>query len=474
MRPIRRSTPRPHSAVSRARTGTVYVAALVLCLLWPAGIVDSPRLRAAGAPQEGAWGEPVEGAQLRVSVSTSPTDPARTPVSLPTFEVQVRNLGSRALTFSPVGITLSSNIEIDGVWHSAPWAGSCCPAPQTVPPGTESTVFRVDFRSGPWALDGTNRAFTPAPGTYSIRLRSAAGRFGVAIGSTPRREIVLISNAIAIHIPDVSPAVEREALVDEVVRTGSAGEALRRLVEKYPDAALRAIQAARPNADVSSRGILVSWLSKVQNDEVTAFLRAQLGSGVDYPSRSAAAWILLQRGDPAAIPAAVAAWQELQAARFAPPPDRNTAPIFWNAGLHFAISGLITTLAGSGDAQAVDALAFDLLQAPLDVRLAAVGVFLGPDTGHIDIYLNGGPRTLPDGDAGRAIERMLLAALDDSEQRTSKTGTINGVTWSDPRVCDMAALVLATRWPEKYRFPWSRDLSERDVHIAAIRRAAGR
>jgi quinoprotein glucose dehydrogenase len=61
MRPIRQRT------VSRVGTGTARVAALVLCLLWPAGIADGPSLQAA--PQEGAWGEPVEGTQLRVSES---------------------------------------------------------------------------------------------------------------------------------------------------------------------------------------------------------------------------------------------------------------------------------------------------------------------------------------------------------------------------------------------------------------------
>jgi hypothetical protein len=84
--------------------------------------------------------------------------------------------------------------------------------------------------------------------------------------------------------------------------------------------------------------------------------------------------------------------------------------------------------------------------------------------------LNGGPAELPVGTAGRAIQRLLVAALDDNQTQTGVQGTYDDVSYQEPRVCDMAALVFAKRWPAKYTFHWSANITERDVQIATIRR----
>jgi hypothetical protein len=76
---------------------------------------------------------------------------------------------------------------------------------------------------------------------------------------------------------------------------------------------------------------------------------------------------------------------------------------------------------------------------------------------------------LPAGPAGVAIERLLLAALDDREKRLMMTGHYDEATYEDPRVCDMAAFILSKRWPQKYRFHWARDASECDAQIASMR-----
>ena len=103
--------------------------------------------------------------------------------------------------------------------------------------------------------------------------------------------------------------------------------------------------------------------------------------------------------------------------------------------------------------------------------MSAVAVFLRAETGFINVRLNGGPVSLPGGDAGRAIERLLVAALDDREQIVGKTVSINDQSYVDPRVNDLAALVLATRWPARFSFRWSAAQPERDAQIARIRTA---
>jgi hypothetical protein len=77
--------------------------------------------------------------------------------------------------------------------------------------------------------------------------------------------------------------------------------------------------------------------------------------------------------------------------------------------------------------------------------------------------------TLPAGAAGAAIERLLVASLDDRERRLSMNGTYDEAIFTDPRVCDMAALTLSKRWPEKYTFHWSADAADCDAQIDKIR-----
>ncbi len=78
-------------------------------------------------------------------------------------------------------------------------------------------------------------------------------------------------------------------------------------------------------------------------------------------------------------------------------------------------------------------------------------------------------KDLPGKRAAAAIERLLRAALDDKGQRVGLKGTYDDVSYSDPRVCDMAALVFSQRWPVKYQFHWSENITERDSQIEVIR-----
>jgi hypothetical protein len=258
-------------------------------------------------------------------------------------------------------------------------------------------------------------------------------------------------------------------------------------VEKYPEAALDTIKAgihaAQNEFECSS---LVALASRLKGDEALAFLRSRLSPDVGVPSQVAAAKILLERGQPEAIPAMIDAWRSIQVRLpanqvEAPHADCNNvlageSRFSGNDATAYGEVGMIITfLASSGDVDAIDALGRDIHHAPVDVRLAAVRVFLprgnggGSSSGRGVDRLDPDVPNLPAGAAGAAIERLLIAALDDTARRYAMKGMWKDVTFEDPRISDMAALVLSTRWPEKYQFRWSNDVADCDRQIEVIR-----
>ena len=368
---------------------------------------------------------------------------------------------------------MTAKVEVDGVEYATVMAGSCCPSSQSIAPGATSQVTALTYPNGLHAPGGT---LFIAPGRHTVRLKASVGRswnMNPNAPSAPAASVIEVtSNLLTIDIPFVDPAVEQQALVDAAVRSGNAGPALVALVEKYPEAALGAVRQmldAR-SGDAFNRANLIAWLYRVPGEEAMAFFRTQVGPETELASRSAAAWNLFRRGDREGVTAAIAAWRELQVTRLTPAslPDRS-APIR-DQNTRYAAGSLITTLANSADAAAIDALARDLKQMPLEVRMSAVGVFIGPETGQINTMLNGGPGTLPDGLAENAILKLLFLSLDDREVMQGKKGTIAGMAYVNPRVCDLAALVLTTRWPQRFVFRWDDDTSGRDAQIEGIRR----
>ena len=435
--------------------------------LGAARTASSPLTAVQPVQEPDAWGEPVDGVQLRLAVSknASPSLPGE----LPVFEVQLRNLGDGPATFVAEAIVFS-NIEINGVWYTQLHAGSCCASPREIVSGAlsdtlplrvlQTTLFELHAAPA--------RSVELRPGKHSIRVRSVSREL-FYVHTFASRGVALLSNTVTVDVPDLSPLAERQALIRQASAGGASGiPAARRLVEKYPDAALKAIAAAvEATRDASLRSQYVGLAAPLPGDEPVAFLTSQLAPSAGLLSQVRAAEALLARGQDDWLPGMIEEWRNVDRRVSRTTPDQDAEAL------------LIALLARSGSAEAVDALGQDT-QAPVDVRLAVVQTFLPPPvnagsrtqsgTGSsLTLMARADMPTLPGGAAGAAIERLLRVALDDKRQRFGLKGTYDGVSYANPRVCDMAAFVFSRRWPEKYRFTWPASPAERDAQIAMIR-----
>ena len=258
---------------------------------------------------------------------------------------------------------------------------------------------------------------------------------------------------------------EKQHLVDAAILRWRAGlRRARKLVEKYPDAALDAIEAGfEATTNTAIRGRYVEVAGGLPGNTPVAFLRSKLAPENGLYSQVHAAEALFARSQPEAIPAMIAAWRNVQPRL---PADEADA--------YSEVGGLITFLAKSGDAKAIDALGENLKKAPVDVRLAIVQVSLpwlkngGMSAIGRSVHVDADIQKLPAGAAStRRSSACALSALDDPTPRLKMQGNYNEVAYEDPRICDMAALVLSKRWPDKYRFQWVANEAERDAQTGA-------
>src|SRR5262249_42218088 len=70
-----------------------------------------------------------------------------------------------------------------------------------------------------------------------------------------------------------------------------------------------------------------------------------------------------------------------------------------------------------------------------------------------------------------AAEDLLAGLLDDKSQRFGMSGTWNNKSYSNPRVCDMAAHALYMRDADRFFFDLEKSLAERRRMIAVLKNA---
>ena len=228
-----------------------------------------------------AWGDPVDGVQLRLAVSKNPPPylPPQLPGDLPYLEMQIRNVGTDTVTFNCY-IGQTAQIEIDGTLYDQgvlTVTASCAPPPG-LGPGSQSANISLSLQTLV-----VNRKSVPAdkldlkPGKHTIRVKTPSGDWGVFIGGST--VITLVSNAITIDIPDLSPAAETQMLIEQASVGGTMRGfmAARRLVEKHPKVALDAIQAAvRATPDAGTRSKYVHLAGELPGDAPVDFLGRNL------------------------------------------------------------------------------------------------------------------------------------------------------------------------------------------------------
>jgi hypothetical protein len=364
-------------------------------------------------------------------------------------------------------VTNGSDIEIDGRWYFAGAAGNAA-STFVVAPGAESSTLAIEFQA-PLMEQETYQKTPLGPGRHAIRLRSRSGTLRPGVTT---KQITVVSNLLTIDIPNLSSTEERDILVKQVSGGGTAGLApARQLIKRFPEDASEAIKAgALATADLTLRNSYVELAATIPGDAPLPFLKSLLAPGTPLTSQISAASALLARNQPDWEPVLIDAWRNMHANIPATRETQNNVP------------RLIQLLAKSGSVVAIDALARSS-QAAVDTRMAIVQVFLPPEmsNGSASARDGSGPNLvmavrgemphLPDGPAGVAIERLLGTALADNAQRVGYSRTVNGVAFKDPRVSDIAAMVFASRWPDKFKFRWSENVAQRDAQIEAIRNA---
>jgi hypothetical protein len=240
---------------------------------------------------------------------------------------------------------------------------------------------------------------------------------------------------------EVQAKGQKQLLIDATVSGGTwSGHQARILVAKYPEAALAAIEKGFENAtDEWRKSELISVAGEIEGDAPVPFLTAKLEKEPSLSCRLAAATALLKHGRREGIPKMIAAW---------------------NAGeggsRGFGGNPLVSFLATCGAPEAIVALGKTLRARPVDVRLEVVETLGDVET---------------KGAALDAIEKLLVETLEDTEERTGLSGSRNGRSFSDPRVCDFAAVALASLFPSKYVFDLDESLPARDRERLAITNA---
>ncbi len=245
----------------------------------------------------------------------------------------------------------------------------------------------------------------------------------------------------------------------------------RLLLKRYPRSALAAVIAgAQKTKDSRVSSSLVKIAGEIAGDAPVPFLKKELTNAPDLTTRLAAAQALHKRKVPEAVTAMIAEWNK---------PHAYTYDKEWYEfdGELVELSRFLST---SGSPKAIRTLAAGFRKRSVALRFSIISSFNETDGSNWGIsssgHTSGGPVDGPvslDRKFNVAVEDLLVASLDDTEERPGMYVRWGKTHFEDPRICDAAAHVLGLRWPKKYSFDVAAPLSERDrrlVQLINIRR----
>ncbi|MDB5384705.1 MAG: hypothetical protein JWM11_351 [Planctomycetaceae bacterium] len=240
---------------------------------------------------------------------------------------------------------------------------------------------------------------------------------------------------------------EQRLLLEEIeAGQERAGYLAQRLVEKYPEVALPALIAgARQAKKPWVRAELVRRADQLKGDGPLVFLLEELKSGPTRLSRLEAAKAVHRRGRPEGVAAMIVEWNQ----------DREKP----NVAVNERGFDLARFLVACGKVEAIEALAQNLKDRPIAIKLAIVSAF-GTSRNFFRSLTasNDGPQAIQllagkdHQDLRLAVVKLLLAALDDLDHWNETKANGDGTRVLNPRVCDVAGQVLNDLDPTHYPF----------------------
>jgi hypothetical protein len=266
----------------------------------------------------------------------------------------------------------------------------------------------------------------------------------------PRQE--LVKAEVRAWYVELQRKGERLLLMEAAARgDDNSSEQGKRLLRRYPKDALAPLIAGAESAKSGPvRATLVSLAGSIKGNDALQFLLAELKEGPLAEARLAAARSLHERGRPEGLAAMIAWWN---GPRSSPPKGAgdHEDPAEW-------AETIARFLAECGEVEAINALAKDLRKKPIDLRLEVLSSLA---------HQRGPAKQAARVEA--AVEALLIAALDDTEERTGMSGIWNGKYFSDPRMCDVAGHVLSELDPKRYPFDLAAPLAVRNRRLVELK-----
>jgi hypothetical protein len=217
------------------------------------------------------------------------------------------------------------------------------------------------------------------------------------------------------------------------------------LLARYPNIALGSlIRGARAATNDLTRTMMVQLFSKFDSPEARKFLAEEMHGG-DHQSNVKAAEIWRRWDKPEALRVMIHSWETSTNG------DRD------------GDAALIGFLALANSPEAIAALAHNFSLRPVHARYAVVDGLGGIRWGGDAWKTNFSRGTL------EAMQAVLVAALEDEDRELGLAGGTfdhhrgnKQVSYSDPRICDMAGFYLDQGWPQRYDFDLSASLQVRN------------